>query len=224
LIGPGANTPGAFYFDGLTYDPKNDAFYGALLSTRAGDQLRIAFKRPAANATDDTLVQALVTPIPQPCAYSPPFIGVDASGNSVFGQRDTAQKLRGCVLPPTGERSAGCSQKKGRFGAGFAGFLELAAGPATRIRSTQLSTVKGCAKATASPRACDARRAADSSSTAGVVLLTPACSGESRSVMTAKRSAYWSELRVVKETHLLSEARASSRSMQRRQRHAVLAR
>ena len=92
-----------FYFDGLTYDPKNDAFYGALLSTTAGDQLRVAFKRPAANAPDDTLVQALVTPIPQPCAYNPPFIGVDASGNSVFGQRDTAQKLRGCVLSPTGE-------------------------------------------------------------------------------------------------------------------------
>jgi hypothetical protein len=92
-----------FYHNGLTYDPVHDAFYGGLLPVSGSDESRIAFKRPAAGATDDTLIQALVTPIPQPCANTPPFIGVDAAGNSIFGQRDTAQKLRGCALSPSGE-------------------------------------------------------------------------------------------------------------------------
>ncbi|HEX3854011.1 MAG TPA: hypothetical protein VHW01_23770, partial [Polyangiaceae bacterium] len=91
-----------YYYNGLTYDPVHDAFYGGLLPA-GPDELRIAFKRPAAGATDDTVIQALVTPIPQPCANTPPFIGVDAAGNSIFSQRDTGQKLRGCALTPTGE-------------------------------------------------------------------------------------------------------------------------
>ena len=91
-----------YSYDGLTYDPVHDEFYGGL-SPSGPDELRIAFKRPSASATNDTVIQALVTPIPQPCAYNPPFIGVDATGNAIFSQHDTGQKFRGCALTPSGE-------------------------------------------------------------------------------------------------------------------------
>lgn len=93
-----------FYPQLLEYDPTNDAFYGAVQQNSQGfDYQRIRFARPAAGTPNTTLLTAVITAIPHPCAALPRLSAVDSDGNSYYTQQSVYGDQRICALTESGE-------------------------------------------------------------------------------------------------------------------------
>jgi hypothetical protein len=97
------DVPDTFAPLSLDYDARFNRLF-AVLDSNDGfqDAIRIALALPN-GAPGTTPLSVLSTPIPQPCAYSPKFSGVDSAGNSVYAQYNGQGPLRVCDLTPTGE-------------------------------------------------------------------------------------------------------------------------